>query len=113
MALEIRDLVRPAAGAMYVSPARICVTAEGELVDEDDPRAVTLLVAKGGEIPIDEARQYGLVDDEALAVDPASEIPGTLEDTDAGDDGDTDAGTVDDAAEEPKPKPARTRKPKS
>lgn len=72
MGLEIRDLKRPATGAMYVSPARICVTADGALVDEDDQRAVRLLVAAGGELPVEEARRYGLVED---APEPEEETP--------------------------------------
>jgi len=47
---------------MYTSPARICVSADGELCDETDPRAVRLLVAEGGQIPASEAAKYGLID---------------------------------------------------
>ena len=64
MAFEITELRRPAAGAMWTSPARLCVTADGELCDELDPRAVRLLVSKGGQLPVAEAARYGLVGDE-------------------------------------------------
>lgn len=61
MALEIKDVMRPAAGAMYVAPERLYVTADDEVVGDGDERAVRLLVAKGCEIPASEARRYGLV----------------------------------------------------
>lgn len=72
MGFTIEDLRREPAGAMYVSPARICVTADGELCEETDPRAVRLLVAKGCEIPAAEAAQYGLI---AGVGTPAPEEP--------------------------------------
>lgn len=65
MALEINELRRRANGARYTSPSRICLTADEppRLVDETDPDAVKLLVGEGCQIPIDEARKYGLVID--------------------------------------------------
>jgi len=75
MALEIKTLRMQAQGAMYVSPARICVTADGELCDENDTRAVRLLVGKGCAIPASEAAQYGLIVDAAEAVDALPAAP--------------------------------------
>ncbi len=57
MALDITTLRKAAQGAMYISPELICVSEPkplhqlGELVGETDPRAVRLLVGKGGSIP--------------------------------------------------------------
>lgn len=59
--LEIEALRQQRAGAAYQSPARICLTADGELVDCSDPRAATLLVGEGCELPWDVAERYGLV----------------------------------------------------
>lgn len=76
MALEIIDEVKRAAeGTMWTSPERLCVTADGRVTSQDDPEAVRLLVAKGGQIPADEARKYGLVIEpgEAKAVKPAAD----------------------------------------
>jgi len=61
MALNINSLRRDAEGAMYVSPARICVTEDGTLVSQDDPAAVRLLVGEGGSLPVTVAELYGLV----------------------------------------------------
>ncbi len=66
MSFEIARLRKPAEGAMYVSDERLCVTADGEITGEDDPRAVRLLVAKGGSIPATEAAEYGLIADEQI-----------------------------------------------
>lgn len=79
MGFEIQELRRAPVGAMYVSPARICVTADGELCDEDDVRAVRLLVAAGGEIPAAEAAQYGLIAEPEAepAVDAQAETAAT------------------------------------
>lgn len=63
MALEIHELRRPADGAFWKSPDRLCVTADGRVTSEDDPEAESLLVAKGGQLPIAVARRYGLVSD--------------------------------------------------
>ena len=71
MGLDVNLLRQQARGAMYVAPERICVTADGEVCGEDDPRAVRLLVAKGCEIPAAEAAQYGLIADPAEPAPPA------------------------------------------
>lgn len=65
MGFTIEKLQRPASGAMYVAPERICVTADGQICDEADPAAVRLLVGKGCEIPAAEAAKYGLIADVA------------------------------------------------
>lgn len=76
MALEIKNLQQAPVGAMYVATQRICVTSEGELCDEDDERAVRLLVAKGCEIPASEAALYGLIADEPDAAEDEDETAG-------------------------------------
>jgi hypothetical protein len=44
---------------MYLTADRSAV------VDANDPRAAFLLVARGGQIPIDEAEKYGLTGDQS------------------------------------------------
>jgi hypothetical protein len=61
MAFKIEDIKRPAAGSFWTSPSRICLTAEGELCEETDPRARRLLVAAGSQIPAAEAERLGLI----------------------------------------------------
>lgn len=61
MALNIEELRKPTDGAMYVSPQRLCVTADDHLCECDDPAAVRLLVGEGCEIPNAEAAKYGLI----------------------------------------------------
>lgn len=73
MAFEIIDLKRQPEGAMYVAPARLCVTADGEVCSQDDPRAVRLLVAEGCSIPAREAAQYGLIGSPEAAAPPVAE----------------------------------------
>lgn len=70
--LTIDELRRPAAGGMWVSPARLCVSAAGEVVACDSPAAVRLLVGEGGSIPVAEAERYGLV---GMADAPAATPP--------------------------------------
>lgn len=59
--LRIDDLRQQRSGRAYVSPRRLCLTADGEIVDCADPRAATLLVGEGCELPWDVAERYGLV----------------------------------------------------
>lgn len=66
MGFEI-DLQREPEGAFYVAPERLCVTADGRVTDQDDPAAIRLLVSKGGQIPIEEARRYGLIAEKGTA----------------------------------------------
>jgi len=63
MGLDIKSLQKAAEGALYVSDVRLYVSAEGELVQESDPRAARLLVAAGNSIPAAEAAKYGLIAD--------------------------------------------------
>ena len=70
MALKIENLIRKPEGAMYVAPERLCVTADDELCDENDVRAVRLLVGKGGSIPATEAARYGLIATAEAADEP-------------------------------------------
>lgn len=71
MGFDITPYRRPADGAFYTSPARLYRTATGELCAEDDPRAAFLVVGAGGQIPVDEARAYGLIIDEQPDTKPA------------------------------------------
>jgi len=72
MALEIiDDLKRAAQGNMWTSPARLCVTADGRVVDELHEEAVRLLVGKGGQLTKEDARRYGLL----LEEDSKQETP--------------------------------------
>lgn len=48
----------------HKSDRRLYLDAEGNVVEQSDPKKVKLLVGKGGELPMAEARQYGLVQDE-------------------------------------------------
>jgi hypothetical protein len=48
----------------HKSDRRLYLDAEGNVVEADNPKKLTLLVAEGGELPMDQARQYGLVQDE-------------------------------------------------
>jgi hypothetical protein len=80
MALNIEELRKPRDGAMYVSPERLCLTADGELCSEDDPKAVKLLVGKGGEISTADATKYGLIaDSEPQAAATPVEAPEATE----------------------------------
>lgn len=61
MALNVELLRREAKGAIWVSPARVCLTADGALVSCEDASAVKLLVGVGGALPVAKAELYGLV----------------------------------------------------
>ena len=62
MPFEIIDEVkRLATGNMWTAPERLCLTADGRVVDESDPAAVKLLVGKGGQITAETARSLGLL----------------------------------------------------
>lgn len=47
----------------HKSDRRLYLDAEGKVVEADDPSRAQLLVSKGGEIPMEDARRYGLVGD--------------------------------------------------
>lgn len=48
----------------HKSDRRLYLDAEGNVVEANDPKKRTLLVGKGGELPMEDARRYGLVGDE-------------------------------------------------
>ena len=96
MALTIEELRKPKDGAFYKSPRRLCVTADDELVDETDPRAVRLLVGEGGELPTAVAAHYGLIADEGESGAESSQDEaqgGEDEDDEDADEGDQGAET--------------------
>lgn len=72
--LVINDLRGVVQGNGWVSPARLCLTADGRVTTEDDPAAVSLLVAKGGSLTLSEARRYGLLQEETVDEPEAKEI---------------------------------------
>lgn len=49
---------------MWVSDKRLYLDADGNVVEATDPTKATLLVAEGGKLTEDQARQYGLLGDE-------------------------------------------------
>jgi hypothetical protein len=61
VALNINRLKQEVPTGDYVSPERICVTADDEIVACDDPRAERLLVGEGSVLPRAEAERYGLI----------------------------------------------------
>jgi hypothetical protein len=63
--------------AMYESPKRLYVTMDrSRVVDESDPEAAYLLVAEGGSLTEEEARQYGLMGGDAPTPEaPEAEAP--------------------------------------
>jgi hypothetical protein len=56
---------------MYTADHRIYLNSAGQVCVEGDPDAASLLLAEGQSMPDAQARQYGLVQDEA----PAPEAP--------------------------------------
>lgn len=64
---------------------RIYANLEGKVVEENDPTAAYLVVAADSSIPIDTARRYGLVKDEAEEAE--AEQPAAKADTPAPDPG--------------------------
>lgn len=44
----------------FTSDRRLFLDADGNVVEEGDPRAATLLVGAGGQLSDEEARRYGL-----------------------------------------------------
>jgi len=54
----------------WKSDRRLYVDANDQVVEEKDPNRVKLLVGKGGEIPMEEARRYGLVTEAAEKAAP-------------------------------------------
>ena len=68
---EIRQRV-DGPGEAYVSPVRLCLTADERVVEDTDPDAVILLVPKGGTLPKAVAEKYGLVGEPT----PHPDVPG-------------------------------------
>lgn len=46
---------------MWTAPRRLYLDDAGNVVEADDPKRVSLLVAQGGVLPLDRAEQLGLV----------------------------------------------------
>lgn len=45
----------------YIADKRLCLDADGKIVDCESTDARSLLVGEGGSLPDEEARKYGLV----------------------------------------------------
>jgi len=60
----------------WVSPERYYLTKDGRVVGNKDPEKLTLLVAKGGVLPLETAKQYGLTNTgtEAAETTPTSQV---------------------------------------
>lgn len=58
---------------MHKSDRRLYVDANDKVVEADDPSRVKLLVGKGGEIPMEDARRYGLVTEAAEHAAPEAQ----------------------------------------
>lgn len=54
----------------HKSDRRLYLDANDQVVEADDPNRVKLLVGKGGEIPMEDARRYGLVNEAAEKAAP-------------------------------------------
>lgn len=48
--------------AMWTSPTRLYLDGEGKVVGSDDPAKAQLLVGEGGSIPLERAKELGLVE---------------------------------------------------
>lgn len=57
----------------YTSDKRLYLTREGEVVEEGDERAATLLVGEGGQLSDEQAAKYGLTGARDAA--PKSDVP--------------------------------------
>jgi hypothetical protein len=56
----------------YTSDKRLYLTSDGQVVEEGDERAATLLVGEGGQLSDEQAAQYGL--GSAPAATPKSDV---------------------------------------
>ena len=65
---------------MHKSDRRLYVDANDQVVEADDPTRAKLLVSKGGTIPMEEARRYGLAPD-AHDAPTAQERPSETKET--------------------------------
>jgi hypothetical protein len=57
----------------HKSDRRLYLDAEGKVVEADNPSRAQLLVSKGGEIPMEDARRYGLVEEATERAAPQAE----------------------------------------
>lgn len=57
--------------ALWTADRRIYLDREGRAVEAKDPARVSLLVAEGGQIPLEQAQRLGLV----AVVEPAKTTP--------------------------------------
>lgn len=51
----------------FISDKRYYIDKDGNIVGEDSPKRVTLLVAEGGRISAEQAKRYGLISEEQAA----------------------------------------------
>ncbi len=72
MPLDITLLNGQTKMAMYTAPTRIYLNEDRSKVVPEE-QASYLLVGKGGQIPMELAMQYGLVETEEKAVEPKSD----------------------------------------
>ncbi len=88
--LQVNEITKET-GAMYINngPALYITADKKTVVEEGDPRAAFLLVGNGGQLPDDEAAQYGLTgsttEEKAVSggsenklLTPATEDKGTI-----------------------------------
>ena len=64
---------RKRGGEVYESDERLYLDSEGKVVKADDPNRKTLLVGKGGTIPVERARELGLIGEGEEGAATASE----------------------------------------
>lgn len=69
MALQI--ITERPHGQSYFSDRRLFLTETGEVVEDGDPRAHSLLVCKGGALPYADALKYGLLPSRSDMQEPA------------------------------------------
>lgn len=51
-------------GSLYTSDRRLYTDAEGNVVEQDDPKRQRLLVAEGGTLTTEQAKKAGLLNDD-------------------------------------------------
>ena len=59
----------------YTSDKRLYLTREGEVVEEGDERAATLLVGEGGQLSDAQAAQYGLTGKQDAPKSAGGDVP--------------------------------------
>lgn len=52
--------------SVFISKKRLALTKDGKVVDWGHVDADRLLIHEGGEMPLEDAKRYGLVDDKPL-----------------------------------------------